>query len=69
MAKKKVYRMWALFNYDRPPIFVETTRRDCITEGLRWIGSDAAFKNARREGSITIEKVTVHRSSTKVKHG
>lgn len=68
MAKKaKVYRMWALFNYDRPPIFIETTRRECVTQGINWIGSERAFKHARREGSLTIKKVIVRSDATGVK--
>lgn len=55
------YQMWALFNYNRPPIFVECTRRECAVQGKDWLGSDKAFAKARREGSITIEKVTILR--------
>lgn len=62
MAKKpRRYTMWALFNYDRPPIYVTPTRRECINEGVRWIGDGVEFNRHRREGSITIEKVVVRR--------
>jgi hypothetical protein len=64
MAKAKVYKMWALFNYDRPPIFVKQTRHECVRKGIEWIGNEEAFKNCRREGSITIEKVVLRRTST-----
>ncbi len=57
--KRKVYKMWALFNYDRPPIFVECTRRECVTQGINWIGNEHAFKRNRRNGSLTIRKVAV----------
>jgi hypothetical protein len=57
----KVYKMWALFNYDRPPIFVQMTRRECVIKGTNWIGNPHSFKRNRRNGSITIEKILVRR--------
>ena len=60
MAKKaRVYRMWALFNYDRPPIFVQQTRYECVRKGIEWLGGEAKFKRSRREGSIVIKKVVL----------
>ena len=65
MAKKpKVYSMWALFNYDRPPIFVQTTRRECVIKGINWVGGEREFKKCRRNGSIDIRKVTLRAAST-----
>lgn len=60
MKPKKVYQMWALFNYNRPPIFVEQTQHECVTKGMDWLG-EHGFARAKREGSVTIEKVTVRR--------
>jgi len=64
MAKKRVYKMWALFNTNRPPIFVEMTRRECVTQGINWIGGEREFARHRRQGWITVEKVTVVAAST-----
>lgn len=61
MAKARVYEMWALFNYNRPPIFVECTRRECRLQGVNWLGGEKQLAKAMREGSITIERVTVRR--------
>jgi hypothetical protein len=61
VAKKvKTYKMWALFNYDRPPIFVDLTRREVVVQGTNWLG-EHGFKRQRRNGSVTIEKVVVRR--------
>lgn len=65
----KVYRMWALFNYDRPPIFVELYRRECVTQGINWLGDAKKFDRQRRNGSITIRKVSVRVDSGSVKNG
>lgn len=59
MAKPKPYKMWAVFNYDRPPIFVQLTRRECVIKATRWLGGEAAYRQARRNGAITIAKITV----------
>lgn len=65
MAKKpKVYRMWALFNYDRPPIFVEMTRRECKVQGIDWVGGEKKYNALVRGGSITIKKVMVRIDTT-----
>lgn len=56
----KAYKMWALFNYDRPPIFIQLTRRECVLKGSEWLGKD--FAKSRRNGSVTIEKVKVFRT-------
>jgi hypothetical protein len=62
VAKKvKVYAMWALFNYDRPPIFIDLTRREVTVQGINWVGSEKELRRFRRQGSITIEKVLVRR--------
>lgn len=62
MKKGQVFKMWALFNYNRPPIFIEMTRRECVTQGINWIGGEQEMRNRMRDGSITIEKVYVCRS-------
>lgn len=60
----KVYKMWGLFNYERPPIFVQNTRRECVIKGIKWLGGESYFNKHRREGSITIEKIIVTRPSS-----
>jgi hypothetical protein len=59
--------MWALFNTNRPPIFIHLTRRECVKSGIEWIGEED-FKNAMSTGYITIEKVTVRRSQSEGKN-
>ena len=63
-VRSRTYNLWALFNYDRPPIYVQTTRRECVRKGINWLGGEREFRKARREGSITIEKVVLRRPST-----
>lgn len=58
--KVKKYKMWALFNYNRPPIFIELTRRECVFKGSEWLG-ERYFQRSLRNGSVTIEKVLVLR--------
>lgn len=60
LEEVKPYRMWALFNYSRAPIFVSLTRKGCVEQGIAWVGADH-LKTSRRNGSITIEKVIVRR--------
>ena len=59
--RKRTYHMWALFNFDRPPIFVELTRRECIVQGVNWLGGENELRKHRRSGSITIEKIVLRR--------
>jgi hypothetical protein len=61
MAKAKVYKMWALFNCNRPPIFVNCTRWAARQQGVEWLGGEERFAAAVKEGAITIEKVLVRR--------
>lgn len=61
----KKYPMWAVFNYNRPPIFVEYTRYEAVTQAANWVGGDKELRKRRRDGSITVEKVTVLRPSTR----
>ncbi len=63
-SKKRTYKMWALFNTNRPPIFVEITRRECVAKGKDWLGTEH-FVRSYRNGNVTIEKVTVVAASTR----
>lgn len=54
--KTKPYRIWGLFNYTTL-YEVGRTRKDCREHAERIIGSD--MEKYFRDGSISIEKVTV----------
>ena len=59
--KGQTFQMWAVFNYDRPPIFIQMTRYEAKVKARDWVGGDKELAKRRRMGSITIEKVTVKR--------
>ena len=58
---KKVYKMWGLFNMNRPPIFVQRTRYECRRKGIVWTGSETRLNEGLKAGWFSIEKITVTR--------